>query len=94
MDPSGSLGIPGREMSKEAQTAFWYQSHNLPDSGIMSGATTTAHSIKGDDDDEYMKTTTMSYEWEPGFTNQEYAAMDEQFVTSRRYVLNRVWHQL
>ena len=83
MDTSSrSLGMPGREMSKEAQTQYWYHNHSMPDSGIMSGATTTAHSVKGDEDDDYMKN--IHYEWESTFTNQDYVAMDEQFISSRR----------
>lgn len=78
------LEMPRGEMSKEAQTAMWHQQYH--DSGIMSGATTTAHSMKGDEDDDYMKTSAMSFEWEQGFSEQEMHAMNEQFVSTRRYV--------
>ena len=81
---TGRIGVPHSEMSKEAQTAMWHQQYH--DSGIMSGATTTAHSTKGDDDDDYMKTTHMSFEWEQGFSEQEMQAMNEQFVSTRRWV--------
>ena len=77
------IGIPhGGEMSKEAQTAMWTQHQQYPDSGIMS----SAHSVKGDEDDEYMKTTHMTFEWETGFSDQEMHAMNEQFVSTRRLV--------
>ena len=78
------IGLPHGEMSKDEQTAMWH--HQYHDSGIMSGATTTAHSIKGDDDDDYMKTH-MAFEWEqPGFSEQEMHAMNQQFVSTRRWV--------
>ena len=51
METSRLGGIPHGEMSKEAQTAMWHQQYHHHDSGIMSGATTTTHSIKGDDAD-------------------------------------------
>ncbi|XP_001647517.3 catenin beta [Nematostella vectensis] len=71
----------GRDMNKDAQTAMWHQTYH--DSGIMSGATTTAHSVKGDEDDDYMKTTHMSFEWEQSFNDHEMQAMNEQFVSTR-----------
>lgn len=80
------MGLPRGEMNKNAQTTMWHQQYH--DSGIMSGATTTAHSVKGDEDDDYMKTTHMSFEWEQSFTDQEMQAMNEQFVSTRRSVLN------
>ena len=80
------IGVPHGEMSKEAQTAMWHQQYHHHDSGIMSGATTTTHSIKGDEDDDYMKTTQMNFEWEQGFSDQDMHAMNEQFVSTRRYV--------
>lgn len=86
METSRLGGIPHGEMSKEAQTAMWHQQYHHHDSGIMSGATTTTHSIKGDDDDDYMKTTHMTFEWEQGFSDQDMHAMNEQFVSTRRYV--------
>lgn len=81
---TGRIGVPHGEMSKEAQTAMWH--HQYHDSGIMSGATTTAHSTKGDEDDDYMKTSHMTFEWEQGFSDQEMHAMNEQFVSTRRLV--------
>lgn len=82
-------GIPHGQMSKEAHTAMWAQQQHYPDSGIMSGATTTAHSVKGDEDDDYMKTSHMTFEWETGFSDQEMHAMNEQFVSTRRFVKYR-----
>ena len=81
---TGRIRVPHGEMSKEAQTEMWHQQYH--DSGIMSGATTTAHSIKGDEDDDYMKTAHMTFEWEQGFSDQEMHAMNEQFVSTRRWV--------
>ena len=83
---TGRIGVPHGEMSKEAQTAMWTQHQQYHDSGIMSGVTTTAHSIKGDEDDDYMKTSHMQFEWETGFSDQEMHAMNEQFVSTRRLV--------
>ncbi|XP_020632185.1 armadillo segment polarity protein-like [Orbicella faveolata] len=80
---TGRIGVPHGEMSKEAQTAMWTQHQQYHDSGIMSGVTTTAHSIKGDEDDDYMKTSHMQFEWETGFSDQEMHAMNEQFVSTR-----------
>ena len=83
---TGRIGVPHGEMSKEAQTAMWTQHQQYHDSGIMSGVTTTAHSVKGDEDDDYMKTSHMQFEWETGFSDQEMHAMNEQFVSTRRFV--------
>lgn len=83
---TSSLGMPGREMSKEAQTAYWYQNVHGLDSGIMSGATTTAHSVKGDEDDDYIKSVTMNLETEWGsdpYAGQDYQAVHDQFVSTR-----------
>ena len=77
------MGIPHGEMSKQQQTAMWHQQYH--DSGIMSGATTTTHSVKGDDDDDYMKAAHITFEWEQGFSDQDMHAMNEQFVSSRRW---------
>ena len=84
------IGVPHGEMSKEAQTAMWHQQYHHHDSGIMSGVTTTTHSIKGDEDDDYMKSTQMTFEWEQGFSDQDMHAMNEQFVSTRRYVASCV----
>ena len=94
---TGRIGVPHGEMSKEAQTAMWTQHQQYHDSGIMSGVTTTAHSIKGDEDDDYMKTSHMQFEWETGFSDQEMRAMNEQFVSTRRLVSSCElinWNQL
>lgn len=76
------MGLPMGDPNKSMETAMWTQQYH--DSGIMSGATTTAHSTKGDEDDDYMKTTHMGFEWEQSFTDTEMQAMNEQFVSTRR----------
>ena len=53
--------------------------------GLLTWASLDAiEIIKGDDDDDYMKTH-MAFEWEqPGFSEQEMHAMNQQFVSTRR----------
>jgi len=74
---------PHLQMNKNAQTAMWQQQHM--DSGIQSGTTTTAPSMHGGDEDqdyEYSKTT-MQFDWEMGFNDQQMQEMNDQFVSSR-----------
>lgn len=57
------------EPDRKAAVSHWQQQSYL-DSGIHSGATTTAPSLsgKGNPDDEDVDTSQVLYEWEQGFS--------------------------
>ena len=72
-------------MSKEAQTAMWAHGGNI-DSGIQSGYTTAAPSVKGGMHEDEEMGTQYTFEWETGFGSEHMDAMNEQFNSTRRYV--------
>lgn len=72
-------------MSKEAQTAMWAQGGYV-DSGIQSGYTTAAPSVKGGVPEDDDMGTQYTFEWETGFGSEHMDAMNEQFNSTRRYV--------
>lgn len=76
------------QMSKDAQTAMWNQGGFL-DSGIQSGYTTAAPSVKaGVQEDEEMGDQ-FTFEWETGFGAEHMDAMNDQYNTTRSYRVRR-----
>eukprot|EP00112_Aurelia_sp_Birch-Aquarium-sp1_P020658 Seg538.8_Seg538.4 transcript_id=Seg538.8_Seg538.4/GoldUCD/mRNA.D3Y31 product="Catenin beta" protein_id=Seg538.8_Seg538.4/GoldUCD/D3Y31 len=79
-------GVPGYnmpgQMSKEAQTFMWAQG---VDSGIQSGYTTAAPSVKGPMQEDEDMNTQYTFEWETGFGNEHMDAMNDQFNSTRSY---------
>lgn len=71
------------QMSKEAQTFMWAQG---VDSGIQSGYTTAAPSVKGPMQEDEDMNTQYTFEWETGFGNEHMDAMNDQFNSTRRFV--------
>lgn len=69
-------------MSKEAQTFMWAQG---VDSGIQSGYTTAAPSVKGPMQEDEDMNTQYTFEWETGFGNEHMDAMNDQFNSTRSY---------
>jgi len=76
--------MPGGQMSKEAQTAMWAHGGNL-DSGIQSGYTTAAPSVKGGMHEDDEMGTQYTFEWETGFGSEHMDAMNDQFNSTRSY---------
>lgn len=76
------------QMSKEAQTAMWTQGGYL-DSGIQSGYTTAAPSMKGGVHDDEDMGEQFTFEWETGFGSEHMDAMNDQFNSTRSYRVRR-----
>ncbi|NWZ37893.1 CTNB1 protein, partial [Brachypodius atriceps] len=76
------------EPDRKAAVSHWQQQSYL-DSGIHSGATTTAPSLsgKGNPEEEDVDTTQVLYEWEQGFsqsfTQEQVADIDGQYAMTR-----------
>ncbi|ETE59087.1 Catenin beta-1, partial [Ophiophagus hannah] len=76
------------EPDRKAAVSHWQQQSYL-DSGIHSGATTTAPSLsgKGNPEEEDVDTTQVLYEWEQGFsqsfTQDQVADIDGQYAMTR-----------
>ncbi len=73
-------------MSKDAQTAMWTQGGFL-DSGIQSGYTTAAPSMKGGVQEDEEMGDQFTFEWETGFGSEHMDAMNDQFNQTRRYLV-------
>uniref|UniRef100_A0AAQ5BIC6 Catenin beta 1 n=1 Tax=Homo sapiens TaxID=9606 RepID=A0AAQ5BIC6_HUMAN len=76
------------EPDRKAAVSHWQQQSYL-DSGIHSGATTTAPSLsgKGNPEEEDVDTSQVLYEWEQGFsqsfTQEQVADIDGQYAMTR-----------
>ena len=70
-------------ISKEQQTAMWTQGGYL-DSGIQSGYTTAAPSMKGGAHEEEDMGEQYTFEWETGFGTEHMDTMNDQFNSTRR----------
>ncbi|GCB68104.1 hypothetical protein scyTo_0015193 [Scyliorhinus torazame] len=76
------------EPDRKAQVSHWQQQSYL-DSGIHSGATTTAPSLsgKGNPEEEEVDTSQVLYEWEQGFsqsfTPEQVTDIDGQYAMTR-----------
>lgn len=77
---TGAAPYGGNQMSKDAQTAMWYQQNPYDgDSGIQTEHNTAPPSLHGDEEN-------MMANLDQEF-GQQGMDMNEQFATSRRYVL-------
>lgn len=82
------------EPDRKAAVSHWQQQSYL-DSGIHSGATTTAPSLsgKGNPEEEDVDTSQVLYEWEQGFsqsfTQEQVAGKPAYLVAS----VTRVWEE-
>lgn len=72
------------EPDRKAAVSHWQQQSYL-DSGIHSGATTTAPSLsgKGNPEEEDVDTTQVLYEWEQGFSQ----SFTQEQVAGKNYYL-------
>ena len=62
------------------------------DSGIQSGYTTAAPSVKGPMQEDEDMNTQYTFEWETGFGNEHMDAMNDQFNSTRRFVTSVLSH--